>query len=341
MAGRRTPTFAFIVHPRDEDDMFRARCLSLLRTLSTDDSDFIMRVCSCPPTVVGDVLFGFSPFWGQLISIACLPKDVPSPKGRDEIVRAAEIMVGRGTKVIGLGALTSPATAGGAWLADQLPAGVTVTNGNAYTAAVLRQNVAAVTSMLSLDRRPRVAILGCTGSVGTTLSRLLASCEVDLILVGQTATKVRNLLGNDAPGALFSECLADIVMADIVVVLTNNPLARLTPNLIRKGAIVIDAAEPPNIPEGTVREWPSHIRILRGGRVRIPGYQSTYDLGLDDPSETFACLAETYLFVREGIHENSVGTPSPDLAERLERAAGRHGIRPSLAVPETVPQLCD
>src|SRR5271170_4930615 len=113
MIVHRRPAFAFIVHPRDEHDFFRARCLTLLRDLSTDDEEFVCRACKCPPTVVGEILFGFSPFRGALVSIGCLPKQVVTARGRAEITHAAQMMVEQGVSVIGLGALTSSATDGG------------------------------------------------------------------------------------------------------------------------------------------------------------------------------------------------------------------------------------
>jgi fatty aldehyde-generating acyl-ACP reductase len=324
---RRSPTFAFIVHPRSEEDIFRARCLSLLRQLSTSDADYVARVCALPPTVVGEVLFGFSPFRGDIISIPCLPADVASARGKQEILRAAHIVTDRGAKVIGLGALTAPATGGGAWLVEQLPAGVTVTNGNGYTAAVLRRNILEAVDALALERAPRVAVVGCTGSVGVVVTQLLANAGFDLILIGRTTAKVKQQFGDVAPRALFSQELTDVAAADIILTLTAAPRARLRPGVIRAGAIVIDAAEPANVPENEAETW-RHATVVRGGRVRIPGYHCTYDFGAKDPTETFACLAETFLFAREGIHQHSVGTPSPQFAERLERAARRHGVQP-------------
>jgi fatty aldehyde-generating acyl-ACP reductase len=239
------------------------------------------------------------------------------------------MLVDRGAKVIGLGALIAPATVGGSWLVEQLPPGVTVTNGNAYTAAVLRSNVLDVVRELALNRPAHVAVLGSTGSVGGVLSRLLANSGLHLTLIGRGGARVRQVLGDLAAVARFSEELADVGKADVIVVLTNAASARLTPNLIRDGAVVVDASEPANVSEEDARAWSPRIRVMRGGRVRIPDYHSTYDFGLEDPTETFACLAETYLFSLDGIHEHSVGVPSPSLAERLERVALRRGIHPS------------
>lgn len=43
--------------------------------------------------------------------------------------------------------------------------------------------------------------------------------------------------------------------------------------------------------------------------MSIPGFHSTYDFNLPNSEATVACLAETYLFVRDGIRELSVGLP--------------------------------
>jgi len=333
LAGR-TPTFAFIVHPRDEEDICRANCLSLLRKLSSSHADFVRRVCALPPTIVGEVLFGFAPIRGEVISIPCLPAEVASVRGRMEIVRAARIVLDRGAKVIGLGALTAPATKGGVWLVDQLPTGATVTNGNGYTAAVLRRNVLEAVRLLALARPAQVAVVGCTGSIGRVVSQLLVNSEIDLVLIGRSVTRVAELLGAVAPRARFSGTLGDVGTADVVLVLTNDASARLRLDMVRAGSVVIDAAEPANVSEAHAHAWSRQVTVVRGGRVRIPEYHSSYDFGLPDPAVTFACLAETYLLARDGIREHSVGIPSARFAERLERVAIRHGVHPRFALPE-------
>jgi predicted amino acid dehydrogenase len=268
-----------------------------------------------------------------VVSIPCLTAEVTTDRGRGEILRAARLAIDRGAHVIGLGGLTAPATSGGSWLVEQLPAGVRVTNGNAYTAAVLRRHVLEAVAHLALDRRARVAIVGAAGSVGIAVSQLLADSAVDLVLIGRTRSQVSQLPGTLAGRVRFSGDLADAAVADVVLALTSAASARLTPTQLRRGAIVIDAAEPANISEADAERWTGHASVVRGGRVRIPGYYCSYDFGLEDSADTFACLAETYLFAREGIWEHSVGAPRPAFAERLDRAASRHGLDPRCAVP--------
>jgi predicted amino acid dehydrogenase len=116
--------------------------------------------------------------------------------------------------------------------------------------------------------------------------------------------------------------------ADIVLLLTNDPAARIAPTLPRPGSVVIDFAQPPNIPTQAYAAFEARgVQVVQGGLVRIPGYRCTYDLRLPGRDLTFACLAETYLFAREGIREHSVGQASVELGLYLERAAARHGVR--------------
>lgn len=320
------PSFAFIVHPRNERDMFRADRLSLLREISADDDDFVARVRKLPPTIVGEVLFGFSPFRGILIGVGCLPDEILTRRGRAEIVRAVQLALDTGVDVIGLGALTAPATRGGVTLLDHLPDGVTITNGNAYTVAVLVDDVLEAVAKRALDHDARVAIVGCTGSVGTAVAGMLHDARIQLVLIGRSAHKAERMLRARVPTAHFSGQVRDAAMADVVLVVTSDPSARLALHDLREGTFVIDAAEPKSVPEQDVRDCSGRVTVCRGGRVRIQGYGSTYDLGLDDPDETYACLAETYLFTCDGIRENSVGPVEPELARRLRRTAARHGV---------------
>lgn len=332
----RVPSFGFIVHPRTEEDILGAKCFSFLYEMSTSDADFVARVCSLPPTVVGEVFFGFSPFRGEIMAIPCLSEEVPTARGRRAIAQAARIMADRGAKVIGLGALTSPATAAGSWLVDQIPAGLTVTNGNGYTTAVLLSNVMQTIGALGLDRPARVCVVGCTGSVGHTLSLLLAQLALDLILIGRRAAKVRQMFRDVAPRAKFSDDLADVATADVIVLLTSAPSARIGLAMLSFGSVIIDAAEPPNVSEKDAATWGQWVTVLRGGRVSIPGYHCTCAVGFENSVNTFACLAETYLFIREGISEHSTGSPTPEFVQRIERVAHRHGIGPSFELSKNV-----
>lgn len=326
----RAPDFVFLMHFRDHADMYRVGAASLLRRYSGDENEFRAKMCSLPPLVVAEIVFGFAPIRGEVVGIGRMPEQLLQPGGTWAIMEGVELALHRGARVIGLGGLTSAATGGGLKLRRNLPSGATITNGNAYTAMVVLHNVLDAKATLgNTGRTTRIAVVGCTGSVGVPASGLLAEAGFDLILVGRSAKRAQHELGNIAPQAVFHGDLNGLRNANIVVLLTSDPAAHLLPEHVRPGTVVIDYAQPANVLPSAYESFRNrNVTVVKGGIVRIPNYSCTADFGLEDPRDTFACLAEAYLCAREGILQHSVGRPSLELAHRLDRAAERHGIRP-------------
>lgn len=325
----RSPWFTFMAHPRGIDDLDREGALHFLRRYSRNESEFQAKACSLPPLVVGDVNFTSSRVQGEVICVMHLPDQMTTPQAGRSVLQGIEVALQRGSKVIGLGALTAPATNGGLTLLRHLPSGVTLTNGNAYTAAVVRQNVMEVASIKRLGEHARVAVIGCTGSVGVAASHLLAEVGFELILIGRSHKSVQERLGTLAQRYTSADTLNEARFADIVVMLTNDRSAKITPDQVARGAVIIDCAQPPNIPASDYLLFQrAEVTVVEGGIVHIPEFACTYDFGLANSEEAFACLAETYLFARSGIREHSVGYPTPALASRLDQLAEKYGISP-------------
>jgi fatty aldehyde-generating acyl-ACP reductase len=323
------PWFTFVVHPRDFEDLRVVPGADLIDRHSASEAEFREKMLSLPPTVIGDVRFGFSPVHGEVVAVMCMPDEMLYLKGRAGILEAVDVAVGRGTPVIGLGALTSPATRGGQTLVPHVPRGVTITTGNAYTAVVACRNVMEAIEALGSACSGRVAVIGCTGSVGVATARLLDREGLDLILIGRSEQRVRRELPDLAPKCTVSDNPRDVADADVTVLLTGDRSALVEPGMPRPGSIVLDLAHPYNIlreryPDFAARD----IVVAQGGLAEIPGFSTTADLRLPDRHCTLACLAETYLFAREGIHEHSVGHATVELAIELEDIAGRYGVAP-------------
>lgn len=322
------PWFCFIVHPRQVSDLDQIGGASLIRRYSRDEEEFVRKACSSPPLVLGEVTAHGSSIRGEIIGAVRMPETMLTREGLRAVLEAADLAVQRGTAFIGLGALTAPVTGGGAFLLPRLPSGVTVTNGNALTAAMARENVMEAVALRGLAN-PRVAVLGATGSVGVAASHLLADEDLDLILIGRSAAPVRQRLGDLEHVAVLTDTMARVGDADIVLVLTSHPSALLRPDMLKPSATVVDFAQPANVPVQDYGEFRNAgISIAEGGIVRIPGYRCTQDFFLQTPEETFACLAETYLLASTGLRDHSVGYPSPDFARTLASLAAQHGIHP-------------
>lgn len=324
------PWFSFLIHPRDIQDLHEVGGSSLIAEHSANDAEFRDKMCSMPPTVVGSVTFGLSPAWGELTAVLRMPGQILRPEGQRQIQVAVRLAVDRGAKVIGLGALTAPATKGGQTLVPELPLGVTLTTGNAFTAAIACSNVTEAAGAAGVHDAATVAVVGCHGSVGTAASRLLAATTgMNLILIGRTVSRIERQLPDLLPRARVSSNLADIAAADVVLLLTSDSTALLTPELPRPGSVVIDLAHPVNIPASRYSEFLARgIIVVQGGLVELPNYHSTTDFRLPSRRAALACLAETYLFAREGIRENSVGPATTELATQLLGIAAQNGIRP-------------
>jgi len=323
------PAFVFLTHLRDDGDLHRIGASTFLRRYSDDEDDFRRKMCSLPPLVAGEITFGFGPLRGEVVVVMRKPDELLAPGGFGSVLEGLDVALARGAPVIGLGALIAPATAGGARLLRHLPPGVTLTNTNAYTAVLVEANVHEAAAALDLGQQAQVAVIGCTGSVGVPASRLLASDGFPLVLVGRTVERVRRHLGDLDGQACMAAGLDSALHSDVVVLLTSDLSARLTPEHVKPGAIVVDFAQPANVVPAAVPAFERRgVTVVEGGIVRVPEYWCSVDLGLADPADTTACVAEAYLFAREGIQTHSVGRPTPEVARRLERAALRHGVRP-------------
>lgn len=323
------PWFMFLVHPRDPADLHNVRGSSVVAKHSASEEEFRDRMLSMPPLVSGEVTFGPNPVRGEIVVVMCMPERMLYPKGRAGISEAVRIAGRRGARVVGLGALTAPATRGGQTLLSELPRGMTLTTGNAYTAAVATHNVVEAAEFLGLGDRAVIAVVGATGSVGVATSRLLARQGFPLILIGRTPIRVHKELADLTPTCAVGADVSAVANADIVMLVTGDPTARLTPDLPRPGSILIDLAHPMNIDrESYPRFLERDIRVVQGGFVSIPGYRSTTDLRLPDRDCVLACLAETYLFAKEGITRHSVGQASVEFALEMETIAARHDVRP-------------
>jgi fatty aldehyde-generating acyl-ACP reductase len=321
------PWFVFLVHPRDIAEFLTIPGASLLRRYSDTDEEFVQKATSNPPVVCEDVAFLGSAVRGEIVGVPRLPESLLTPDGNRAVVEAMELGVQRGARVIGLGALTAPATAGGRALLRHVPPNVTITNGNGLTAAVTYRNVLEAVAMLEPVGNAHVAVLGATGSVGHAVSHLLAEDGFALTLIGPTHERVERLLGDLLDHATAAAGLAAVADADIVLALTNDSSATITPELPREGAIVIDVAQPHNVEDDAIAEFAERgISVVRGGTVQIPGYSCARDFRLKSKRHSFACLAETYLLACEGIREHSVGRPSADYARQMAELAAHHGV---------------
>jgi fatty aldehyde-generating acyl-ACP reductase len=243
------------------------------------------------------------------------------------IRKALKLATEKGAKRAGLGALTSPVTLGGKLLANRPD--IAITNGNAYTAVVLCEKIMQLLAAAPTCR-PKVALVGAAGSVGSLVSLLLVrhNACADLLLIGRNKRKLASLAveikrENDQANPEVSDNISSVDQADIVVLMTSSADQVLNIADLKYGAVIIDATQPRNVSEAAVAGRPD-ITLVDGGLVSVNDLKTNKigQLGLPE-GISFACLAETMILAKAGYQQDfSIGNPTLQQAEIISKLAG-------------------
>ena len=319
--------FAFLVHPRTEvaaDVGKVCRPLGLLPSRVYEKAFARFRV---PPVTMATSALADDPerTIGRIVFVPLTPRQLLTEPGLAEnrITAAVDAAVAQGVGVVGLGALTAPATRGGALFRDRTDVGIT--NGNAFTAAVTAESVLRA---LASAPRPGIALVGASGSVGSAVARLLARAGVpELLLVGRTPATLDALardLVDLGPGTVRTSLdIGDVRSCGLVVLLTSATEALLRSEHLGPGTVVIDDTQPRNTSPDLLLERPD-VLVLDGGIVETPGVlRRGGSIGLPR-TQSYACLAETTLLGLAGHRgHGTLGRPTLDQVDRLIGLAAR------------------
>jgi predicted amino acid dehydrogenase len=251
-------------------------------------------------------------------------------KGRKEMTRRIEKdidrLVKKGTRVIGLGALTAPMTQGG--LALRHRTDVCLTNGNAFTAVIMYQAIERIIRQRGM-LAPSIAVVGASGSVGSCVCRLIARemATDDLLLIARNQKRLDKLqkeLNRYAVYVDTANSIDQVKEADIVVLLTASADCLLKSEHLKDGAIVLDGTQPRNTSASLLTERPD-VSIIDGGLVEIPGIDlKGGSFGLPEDMY-FACFSETLLLAMDGRKEHfCLGNPSLEQADYILSLADKY-----------------
>lgn len=318
--------FAFLIHPRTDPSEDLALINPVLGLIPGRVAEAAMRRLPIKPWVHSTIVAKDRPgeVLGDVIGVPLTPSML---LGEDRAIvarridQAIDLAVSRGATVLGLGALTAPATAGGAKLRRRTDIGVT--NGNAFTAAATAAAVERIAA--GMAEPPVVALVGANGSVGTAVARVLGGTGVakELVLVGRTPAALAALAGD--LGATWSTEMTACRSADIVVLMTSAAGAVLHADHLKLGAVVLDDTQPRNSSPTLGVERPD-VTILDGGVVSTPGLERRgYGIGIARTS-SFACLAESSLLaLADHRGHGTIGRPSLDQVTRMQGLSEQYG----------------
>jgi predicted amino acid dehydrogenase len=308
--------------------------------LSQSVYEYAMRRLPVPPVRIASVRLD-AHCVGNVILAPIEAQDLQTRprEARRRVNEAVDFAAQLGVSVLGLGGLTATATAEGVSLRGRTD--VRVTNGHAFTATILQDQV-----RMLLARTPsgRVAIVGATGSVGATVAKLLVrGREADeLVLVAQDERRRQSLACNLSGRGVAVRAAASLhgIRHCDVVVLASAAGPALEPLHLGVGAVVLDAGQPRAASADLARCRPD-VLVLDGGLVTAPSFRLSHGgLGLPDGFVP-AALAETALLSFSGQPEHfCLGMPNLGQVDQVRSLATQYaslGFRAALPSSSGMP----
>ncbi len=338
----------FLVHARNHRDLIRK--FPLLKFLPSRIIDWI--AVSLPPIVVsritgltaknGDAIEGY------IIGMTMTAHQMIEhrEKATKKIIQACKYAEKKGVGLIGLGALTASFSKGGL---DILPhvKELGVTTGRAYTTKTVTDYVKYCVENFGYEKKSvKVAIVGAGGSVGSSCAKLLAEWGIRNMLFIDLPKRAEHLKKsvehlqsvhlsrqNLQPGQStdvinidISHAISDIKGWDIIITATSAPEALLHTEDLDPGTIIINDAQPSDVPKEVIKER-DDILVIEGGVIHTPGIKCNFNLGLVDREDTFCCLGEVLVLARNEKFEHfATGELEEHLVSEIEKMSEGMGF---------------
>lgn len=319
---------AFLVHPRDNTDFLRR--FPYLRFLPKSVIAFLTK--NMPPVVVSKITGLISkeghPIEGDIIAITMTAKQMMEdrPAALKKIIQASKFAERRGVGIIGFGALTASLSKGGLDVVPEVK-NMGITTGRAYTTKTVTDYVKRCIEEFGFNKdKVRIAIVGAGGSIGSSCAKILAQWGVRNFLFVDVVKRAEHLKSQveHMSSVHFdarietTHAIKDIKGWDIVITATNAPEALVSSDDLLPGAIIINDAQPSDVPVSVIKER-KDILVIEGGVIHTPGIKCNFNLGLAGREDTFCCLGEVLVLAREGHFDNyALGELNTDLVAHIE-----------------------
>lgn len=295
--------FAFLVHPRGIDDVYRK--YPTLKILPRSILEILLKfywpvilshVTGLKSQKTGKEIDGF------ILTIPLTARQMMENRrlALKRIRQAVKLARKSGAKIIGLGGLTSSLSKGGLDLLGSED--IYITTGHAYTAYNVTQNLFQLTEILGVDKQQvLVAIVGAAGSVGSTSAKIIARSGFKHVLLIDLERKkhqfpdLENEMRKLAPDISISSShqIRDIKDADFIIAATNAPEALIRSEDLKEGAVVIDDAQPSDVDSEALKR--EDVLVIEAGVVHTPGILSHFNFNLKDRYDNFCCMAEVLI----------------------------------------------
>jgi|SRR6056297_4357 len=235
--------------------------------------------------------------------------------------------------IVGLGSFTS--VVGDKGITIDKNTIVPVTTGNSYTVATAIEGTKVAADKMDLNIKEEIiTVLGANGSIGKTVSRLIAKDINNLILVSRNVDNLKELKRriekeNDNISVQITTKIEEALKTSRIFITVSGAVeALIDPQDLLSGSVVCDVARPRDVAHNVGKKR-DDILVIEGGIVSIPGnVDFHFNFGVKGQN-AYACMAETMLLtLEEKFTSYSLG---PDIeiekVKEMQKLAKKHGFR--------------
>lgn len=330
-------SFGFIVHPRNTADIYRK--YPFFKIFPDKFTDWAFR--HFWPFVVSEIegvksVKNGKGVRGFILSVPLTAKQMLEDRSYalKRIINTIELAEKLGVKIVGLGALASSLTKGGIDLINSGKIKANITTGHALTVHTVTSNLFKFVKLFEIDKnKVIVAIVGATGSIGSSSLKVLARAGYDnflLIDIEKKAHFFDDLIKylkeiNPDVRVEISHKVQSIKKADFIITATNAPEVLVKSEDLKSGAVVIDDAQPSDVdPEVFDRD---DVIAIEGGLIYTPKINNHFNMGLKSKHDNFSCMGEIAVLAAHEHNQNYViNKPTLELIDEISEMAGKMGI---------------
>lgn len=327
--------FAFILHPLGFEDFYRK-----FNWMEKLPKTILKKATKYAPPFKISKITGIKSKTGREIEgyfYACpLTSDQIINLDQDFVINKISKAVKKaeesGIKIVGLGSFTS--VVGDKGITINKNSEVPVTTGNSYTVATALEGTKLAAQKMDLDfQEELVTVIGANGSIGKTVSRLIASDAKNLLLVSRDLDRLENLKETIAKentniNVDFTDQIDHALeKSRIIITVTGAVEALINPADLLSGSVVCDVARPRDVAHNVGRQR-DDVLVIEGGIVSVPGnVDFNFNFGVKGQN-AYACMAETMLLTLERKFTSYSLGPNIEIekVKEMQKLAQKHGF---------------
>ncbi len=339
--------FGFFIHPLNYNDLYR-----VMPELVNKRPEFIEGILKwIDPFVAAEIELKTKTndvVFGMFIVIPLLAKQFIEDEklAVSKLIKASNLAIKLGTKILGLGAFTSVVGRAGLTLVNLFKERLYFTSGASYTVASSLEIVDYNLNQMKLNKKDLVVtVIGATGAIGKAISNLIYRDYKKIYLVARNKSRLNSLKNeiilNDPyfnkENIVITNNISEATkFSDVVIIATSSPTELINVNDLKYNSIVCDISMPHNVSKEVI-EKRKDVIVIEGGIIRLPStpnFKKLFNnISFEDiigypKNNVLACMAETIILTAENIKENySIGR-NIDSSKiiKIKELANKHGF---------------